>query len=426
MFIRTKPFGASPSGPRQARIEQSPQWHDGQFTNPQPLWHPPVTTGLAVLLHGADLTTPDPPLDIAPTDTGVWATPPSSGLRVTWFGHSSTLMEIDGARVLIDPFWGAAAGPSTLIGPRPFYAPPAALDDLPPIDAVVISHDHFDHLDQATVTAMSKWTATVFLVPLGIGAHLERWGIPPDRIRELDWWQTTTIKDLELVATPARHSSGRDPLRSNQTLWSGWALVGPKHRVWYSGDSGYFPDLAEIGRRLGPFDITLVESGQYTPEFPDDHWGPELAVQANELVGGRLLIPVHWGLLTLALHTWTEPVERVREEARCRQQPYLIPVPGVPTEPSPSAVADQRQWWPDLPYRAAADASVDPTVDGNPTHRVDITPCVLGESARALKGSSSLGTASTFGNVEGLVCRTAARPALTWGSASGQGTPPGR
>ena len=377
VFVGGTPFGASPTGERLARIERSPQWRDGEFRNPQPrstaFWG-----ALAGSVFGeGGVSSPDQPLHIEPTDTGLYDVAPVEGLRVTWFGHSSTLVEVDGLRALIDPFWGAQSGPSGLVGTKPFYPPPAALSDLGPVDVVLISHDHWDHLDQPTISAMAGWSTTTFVVPLGMGAHLERWGIAPDRIRELDWWQSTSVGSVELVSTPARHSSGRNPLHGNETLWSGWALRGSRHRVWYSGDSGYFADLARIGERLGPFDVTLVESGQYDPNWSDNHLGPELAVRANELVGGKLMIPVHWGLLNLAPHTWTEPVERVRAEADCRGQSYLALVPGVPTEPTASAVAAQRQWWPALPWRTAATTPLNPTIDGDPDHRLDLVPCVV-------------------------------------------------
>jgi L-ascorbate metabolism protein UlaG (beta-lactamase superfamily) len=374
IYVRTTPFGAAPAGDRLARNEQSPQWHDGEFTNPQPQWLSLWTATTSSLLNASDTNSPADPLTIKPTDTRVYAARPATGLRITWFGHSSTLVEIDGSRVLLDPFWGEYSGPSALLGTKPFFSPPAALADLGPVDAVLISHDHWDHLDQSTVTAMAGWTTT-FVVPLGIGAHLERWGIAPDRIRELDWWQSATVGAVELTSTPARHSSGRDPLHSNETLWSGWALRGPRHRTWYSGDSGYFADLEQIGERLGPFDVTLIESGQYDQGWPDNHLGPELAVNANVLVGGKLMIPVHWGLLNLSPHSWTEPVERTRAEARCRNQGHLVLVPGVPTEPTPAAVAAQQQWWPALPWRTAADNPLEPTVDGDPDHRIQPTPC---------------------------------------------------
>ena len=380
IYVRTAPFGASPSGDRQAVIENSPQWRDGEFTDPQPLW----MAGRAALAGSvfddgrSDTMRPNPDLHVAATDTSLFGTPPKSGLRVTWFGHSSTLLEIDGSRVLIDPFWGEQAGPNGLFGTKPFYPPPAALSDLGPVDVVVISHDHWDHLDQVTISSMAGWSQTTFVVPLGIGADLERWGIPSDRIRELDWWQSVEVGSLRLVSTPARHNSGRDPLRSNETLWSGWSLRGSQHRVWYSGDTGYFADLEQIGKRLGPFDVTLVDSGQYDPAWPDNHLGPELAVRASEMVGGKLMIPVHWGLFDVAPHSWTEPVERVRAEARCRGQEQLAPVPGVPSEPTEGAVAAQRQWWPSLPWRTAAEAPINPTINGDPDQRVDIVPCVSG------------------------------------------------
>ncbi|WP_329353153.1 MBL fold metallo-hydrolase [Streptomyces sp. NBC_01261] len=379
IYVRTTPFGASPSGDRQARIERSPQWRDGEFRDPQPLWMSPRAPLAGTVFDGdrSDTSSPNQPLHIAATDTSLFDDPPADGLRITWFGHSSTLMEIDGTRVLIDPFWGEQAGPNGLFGRKPFYPAPAALADLGPVDVVVISHDHWDHLDQSTVRAMSGWAHTTFVVPLGIGADLERWGVPSQRIRELDWWQTTKVGSLELVSTPARHNSGRDPLRSNETLWSGWALRGPQHRAWYSGDTGYAPALTQIGERLGPFDVTLIESGEYDPDWPDQHLGPELAVRANGLVGGKLMVPVHWGLFDLAPHSWTEPVERVRAEAECQKQSYLVLVPGVPTEPTADAVAAQRQWWPKLPWRTAAETPINPTVDGDSDERVGYVPCVL-------------------------------------------------
>ncbi|WP_433794832.1 MBL fold metallo-hydrolase [Actinoplanes sp. CA-252034] len=375
IYVRTAPFGASPSGDRLARIEQSPQWKDGEFADPWPQWLSPTAS-----IPGGDSATssPDQPLSIAATDTGRLAVAPTHGMRVTWFGHSSTLVEIDGLRVLIDPVWGGQAGPSGLLGAKAFYPPPAALADLGRMDVVLISHDHWDHLDHPTIRAMAGWSATTFVVPLGIGAHLERWGIPADRIRELDWWDSATVGSVELVATPARHSSARDPLRSSETLWSGWALRGPQHRLWYSGDTGYFAELAQIGQRLGPFDVTLIDSGQYDPKWPDTHLSPELAVEANALVRGELMIPVHWGRFSLAPHSWTEPVERVRAEAACRGQRYLALVPGVPTEPTDDAVAAQQPWWPALPWRTAAQAPINPTVNGDPDQRVDIAPCSTG------------------------------------------------
>jgi L-ascorbate metabolism protein UlaG (beta-lactamase superfamily) len=175
---------------------------------------------------------------------------------------------------------------------------PVLLSELPRIDVVLISHDHYDHLDRPTIAAMANGDA-MFVVPLGVGAHLERWGIPPARIVELDWWQSTRVGSLEIIATPARHVSGRISPQSDGTLWAGYALLGAQHRVWYSGDTGFHSALEEIGQRFGPFDVTLVEAGQYDADWPDWHLGPEQAVEAHRLVRGKRMIPVHWGLLKL-------------------------------------------------------------------------------------------------------------------------------
>ena len=213
-------FGAIPHGPRLTRAAQSPQWHAGHFKNPQPIW---IDNNRA-LLHFAfgspeASATPDAPVAVVHTSAAALAFLPPSGLRVTWFGHSSTLLEIDGSKIPIDPFWGERASPFAWAGPKRWYPPPISLGELPPIDVVLISHDHYDHLDYPSIVAMRSWH-NVFVVPLGVGAHLSRWGIPDNRIIELDWWQSTLLGNIELVATPARHASGRLSPNSDHTLWA--------------------------------------------------------------------------------------------------------------------------------------------------------------------------------------------------------------
>ena len=213
----------------------------------------------------------------------------------------------------------------------------------------------------------------MFVVPLGVGAHLERWGVPPAHIVELDWWQSTRVGSLEIIATPARHASGRISGQSDNTLWAGYALLGAQHRVWYSGDTGFHSSLAEIGRRFGPFDVTLIEAGQYDADWPDWHLGPEQAVEAHLLVRGKRMIPVHWGLLNLAHHSWTEPVERVLAAATCRNVEVLVPRPGESIEPT-SASSNSR-WWPTIPWRPANEAPIVATRDGVVAHRYEFLPC---------------------------------------------------
>jgi L-ascorbate metabolism protein UlaG (beta-lactamase superfamily) len=347
-------FGEGAEGARLERMMRSPQWQDGGFVNPQPILNNWERT-LSDLFRSSPDSSPRMPVVVDTIDPKRFETPPESGLRVTWMGHSSTLVEVDGHRVLTDPIWGERTSPLGWIGPKRWFPAPIALDALPPIDAVVISHDHYDHLDFATIEAMKDWKTTTFVVPLGVGAHLEYWGVPADRIVELDWWERTKVKGLDIVATPARHASGRF-LRQNKTLWAGWALVGPQHRVYYSGDTGLFPAMEEIGAKLGPFDVTMIETGQYGAGWPDWHLGPEQAVLAHRLVQGRLFLPVHWGLVTLAYHGWTEPIERSLVAAKHDGVSISAPRPGqdlLPLTPLPV-----ERWWPERPWKTAQEAPI--------------------------------------------------------------------
>ena len=366
-------FGEHAGGERLARMERSPEWHDGEFRNPQAMWN----DTLDALRHGLSSVPdnePAAPVPVASTDPAVLATAPASGLRVTWFGHSSTLLEVDGVRVLTDPIWSDRASPVEWIGPRRWYPPTIALARLPPVDAVLISHDHYDHLDWATIVAMRAWK-TVFVVPLGIGAHLQRWGIAPERIVELDWWQSTRVGALAVTLLPARHASGRVNPRSDLTLWGGFALVGERHRVYYSGDTGLFDGMADIGRRFGPFDVALIEAGQYDAAWPDWHLGPEQSVLSAQRVRARALIPVHWGLFRLAPHGWTEPVERVLAAARCTDTPVLTPRPGRSIEPTALRPGDSERWWPAARWATAAQKPIVATTDGDTAHRVALPAC---------------------------------------------------
>lgn len=344
-----RPMGHRSTGARRARMASSPQWRDGHFDNPQPL-HNDIIGGLTAIRDASPFSAPTMPLATEAIDPQRFRSAPASGVRVTWMGHSTSLVEIDGARFLLDPVWSERPTPLNGVGPARWYPPVIALDQLPHIDAVLISHDHYDHLDMPTVVALAQ-IGTTFIVPLGIGAHLEYWGVPADRIVELDWWQRTHVAGVEIVSTPARHASGRVLFDKDATLWNGFAILGNAHRVYYSGDTGLFPAMREIGEKLGPFDCTMIEIGQYHRAWPDWHIGPEQAVQAHALVRGRVFLPVHWGLFRLAYHGWTEPIERAVAAANARGATIATPRPGESVEPTLPIVTTR--WWPALPWRTA-------------------------------------------------------------------------
>jgi L-ascorbate metabolism protein UlaG (beta-lactamase superfamily) len=347
-------MGTSADGERLKRMEASPQWHpDGEFRNKRPAHQGPIgEMTVEWLAGGSEHRLPTEPIAPLARTRADFDTPPPSGLRVTWLGHSTMLLEIDGRRVLTDPVWGERAAPFTWLGPKRWYAPPLPLDELPDIDAIVISHDHYDHLDHPTVVALRD-KPIEWLVPLGIGAHLEYWGVPSEQIVELDWWDSHDVGELKITSTPARHFSGRamPSMTGGPTLWAGWAFRGPAHNAYYSGDTALFDALEEIGEKLGPFDLTMVEAGAYNRNWADVHLGPEQAVRAHTLVKGKVMLPVHWGLFDLALHGWTEPIERVAAAAEKAGVVALAPRPGEMIEPaSPPPL---QRWWPELPWETA-------------------------------------------------------------------------
>ena len=353
--------GATPAKPKEFRlatIKQSPQWRNGKFNNElerhsESIWRMIGERFRSKTTHRA----PKSPVPKVSRSSEGFRELPASGLRVTWLGHSSVLVEIDDYRVLTDPVWSERASPFTFAGPKRFFAPPLPIDQLPDLDVVVISHDHFDHLDKQTIIAL-KDRVPLFAVPLGVGAHLESWGVDPAKIAEADWWGDIKVGELILTATPARHFSGRSltSVYQDKTLWSGWSIAGPKHRVYYSGDTAMFPGFTEIGQRLGPFDLTMIEVGAYNAMWPDVHIGPEQAIEAHRMVRGKRMLPVHWGTFDLADHNWTEPAERVIAAAEKADVEVVIPKPGQSFEPDLSPKI--ARWWPELPWQTAEQAPV--------------------------------------------------------------------
>ncbi|MEZ4720967.1 MAG: MBL fold metallo-hydrolase, partial [Flavobacteriales bacterium] len=263
--------------------------------------------------------------------------------KITWFGHSAFMVEMDGKVLLLDPMFGQAATPHPWVGSKRYNSTfPVAIDDLPNIDIVIFSHDHYDHLDYGSVKKL-KDKVDHWLVPWGLDNHLVKWGVDADRITSLDWWQETVQHDIEFVFTPARHFSGRGITDRFETLWGSWVIKGATERIYFSGDSGYGSHFKKIGEQYGPFDIGLMECGQYNHKWADIHMMPEQTVQAAIDVQAKIMMPIHWGAFTLAVHSWIEPVQRASIEAQRLGMKMTTPKIGeqiIINETYPSS-----RWW---------------------------------------------------------------------------------
>jgi L-ascorbate metabolism protein UlaG (beta-lactamase superfamily) len=336
-------MGGRPVGERLERMRRSPRYRDGAFHNSVPASVAPASSGPGIvreMLRDRETRRPSKPI---PVVAPVLDAPARDGVRVVWLGHATALVELEGRRVLFDPVWSERVSPSPAVGPRRMHPVPLALADLPVLDAVVISHDHYDHLDMHTIRRLAALQEVPFVVPLGVGAHLERWGVRPERIVELDWDESVMTGGLTLTATAARHFSGRRRPVENGTLWASWVVTGANRKVFYTGDSGYFDDYAAIGDRHGPFDVTLIQIGAYSPYWPDIHMTPEEGVATHLAVRGGLLVPVHWATFNLALHSWSEPVERLLADAARHGVRVAVPRPGQLLDAGD--VPDPDPWW---------------------------------------------------------------------------------
>ena len=343
-----KSLGRKPQGARLERIKTSPRWAGEQFRNLQPIIpglrdpHASMPT-LHEFLCGGERRVPRGPLpSMNPLET--WAKPPASRLRATWLGHSTVLIEIDGLRVLTDPVWGTRASPSRLAGPKRFQPVPVPLRAVPAVDLVIVSHDHYDHLDYPTIRKLSKRDVP-FVTSLGVGAHLEAWGVQPERIIELDWWESHRLPNtgLTVTAAPSQHFSGRRLKERNTTLWSSLVIRSQRHAVFFSGDTGLTTEYQTIRERLGPFDLVMLEVGAFHPAWGDMHLGPEHALEALALLGGGAFLPVHWGTFSLAMHAWDQPAEALLELGPKTGARLVMPRLGEPVEPAHAQGVEP--WW---------------------------------------------------------------------------------
>lgn len=325
----------------------SPQQHGERFRNPAP--RPVEGLGKAlriiwdVIFNKPAGTTPAAPIPVLPLSRAqLEAAPDRSLFRL---GHSTMLLKLRGGYWLTDPVFAERASPFQWMGPKRFHQPPIALHELPPIRGVILSHDHYDHLDRTTILQLAK-TTDVFLTPLGVGDRLIAWGIDAAKVRQLDWWDSVEIDGLQMTATPAQHFSGRSPFDGNRTLWTSWVIVDDQLRVFFSGDTGYFDGFKTIGERLGPFDITLLETGAYDAKWPYVHMHPEQTVQAHSDLRGRWFMPIHNGTFDLAMHRWQEPFERVTTLATERGIPLATPRMGERLDLANPHSGER--WWRDV------------------------------------------------------------------------------
>ena len=266
---------------------------------------------------------------------------PGDTVKFIWFGHSTLLLNLDGQTILIDPVFSNTASPFDFMVKR-FQAPVLKLEELPHIDTIVISHDHYDHLDKQTIKYFIDKT-TDFITPVGVGSHLRDWGVPSSRISELNWGDTVSRNGINFIAAPAQHFSGRGLFDRNETLWASWIVQGKHDKIFYSGDSGYSDHFKEIGHRYGPFDFAFMENGQYNERWPDVHMQPEETLQAMLDLNAHTLIPVHWGMFDLSLHHWTEPIVRTYKIAKAWDLPIITPRFGEVVDTGSSQTYSP--WW---------------------------------------------------------------------------------
>jgi L-ascorbate metabolism protein UlaG (beta-lactamase superfamily) len=333
-------FGGRFEGNRLERMRRSPQFKNGRFENT-----PPQNTDNSLiktwrLYRQGQIREPRFEIPVVDVPASSLQTPASPEWRAIWFGHSTVLVELAGVRVLTDPVLSDVVSPIPPIGPKRMHRPPIALADLSNIDAVVISHDHYDHLDMKTIKHLGA-RGTHFYVPLGIGAHLERWGIAAAQIHEMDWWESAELKGVRIHCTPARHYSGRKRM-NNSTLWSAWVIKSRERAVYYSGDTGYGPHFAETRKRLGEMDLAAIKVGAYGETWLDIHMSPESAVQAQLDLGGKTLLPVHWATFNLSYHSWDEPIERTLAAAKAKGVHVTTPKIG---EVIMANAAPASHWW---------------------------------------------------------------------------------
>lgn len=311
------------------RITASPQFHNKQFssgTKALTMTAKDYISSTWQFIFNKNNQTPKDPLPMQKADLSYFNTPKKDTLSSTWLGHSSVMIRIGQYKIITDPVFEQKV---SVIGPKRFNKGfPLTPEQLTDIDVIIISHDHYDHLNKETIQRLSGVTKT-FIVPLAVGQRLVSWGIPEEKIIELDWWENYMFDNgLTITATPAQHFSGRGINDRNKTLWASWVIQTPEYKLFFSGDSGYFNGFKEIGDKLGPFDITYMECGAYNKLWQGVHMFPEETVQAHIDLKGKILHPIHWGTFNLSVHPWYEPMQRLKIAAKANHIQTATPMAG--------------------------------------------------------------------------------------------------
>lgn len=329
---------------KMEKIEFSEQYADGKFSNyqPSPAWG--IGKMLPIIwdfIFVDNERKPKVDLPMQLVDFNQLNNAAEDELKVTWIGHSSQIINIDGKIILTDPIYEES---TAVLGPSRFNGPvPLNLNDIPEIDLVVISHNHYDHLNSTTLQAIHN-RVKQFIVPLMVGAQLEEFGIPREKIIEMDWWDEVNISENFMVAfTPAQHFSGRGLFDRDETLWGSYVIKGPYHKIYFSGDSGYFKGFKEIGDKYGPFDYTFMECGAYNEKWRFVHMMPEETVQAHIDLKGKILQPIHWGTFNLALHAWYDPMVRIAKAADSAGVKLSTPIVGETITINENLTT--KRWW---------------------------------------------------------------------------------
>lgn len=338
-------FGGNPTKEQEELYGTFDNYKDGKFINPEsagPAASVEIPSAFPYPDSTAEAKEPPRPLPIAEID---WNNINSAGDSLTWLGHSAFILSLDDKKILIDPMLGPVASPVSFIGPKRYSKDLfGIIDEMPPIDAVFITHDHYDHLDYQSIKKLEGKVGH-FFVPYGVSNHLVRWGIEKEKITELNWWDETEFEGLDIALTPAKHFSGRGIFNRNSTLWGGWIILGSQTRFFTSGDGSYGGHFKEIGDKYGPFDVALIEGGQYDKRWPESHMLPEESIQANLDVQGDQMLLTHWGAFTLARHGWTEPIERALAAAGKNDVNLLAPRIGVTIGLDGSLPLPVSPWW---------------------------------------------------------------------------------